>query len=54
MKKAKYTSKRVLTCPYCNFQKPEREDDMPEQVDIINWNNDNYLCGNCGQEFERK
>ena len=53
MKKAIYTQKYVLTCPYCKFQKPENDGDMPEQVDIVSMKVDTYLCGSCGQEFKQ-
>ena len=54
MKRAKYTE--VLTCPECNFRKPEGDGQMPEQVDIVSFGTNSkgetvYTCGNCNSEF---
>lgn len=51
MKKAKWTTKNILTCPYCGFEKPESNDGMAEREDIVSFEDGVYTCGCCNAEF---
>jgi hypothetical protein len=53
LKQTIYIRKEILSCPECGFEQPEKEDNMPNAVDIITWNYDTYLCGNCNCEFKQ-